>query len=457
MLVLSLKIRLSFVLAGTMLLLTTGSGFAQYRCLIDDGTDGGATSSGPNSLACGSQASANPPDPASPTFGFATAVGTLAKAEGDISTAVGTFATANGLGSSAFGASSKATGRLSTATGAYAEATSSQSTATGYHAIASGPAATATGQSAQATSLYATATGSASKALGYGSTATGYDSQAKGSTGEGGATATGMSSKALGDYSVSNGYSASAYGDNNTAVGAQAVTGGTSSNGFQNRANTALGSGASAGISADGQVNSTAVGAGAAANASNALALGSGAKANLDNSIAIGQGIVTDRTNQVKLGSATNTYTLSGVASDASRAEQVGVTHLVTTDGAGNLATSTFDIAALNDLPDNIAALDGRVGALESGFQNLGGEISETRTEARAGTALALATAGLRYDDRPGKMSLAGGFGHFKGQSGLALGLGYNTSEEFRMNAAVSATTGRGDVGVSVGASWTLN
>ncbi|RVA22784.1 hypothetical protein EN930_27220, partial [Mesorhizobium sp. M7A.F.Ca.CA.004.11.2.1] len=224
-----------------------------------------------------------------------------------------------------------------------------------------------------------------------------------------------MSSKALGDYSVSNGYSASAYGDNNTAVGAQAITGGTSINGFQNRANTALGSGASAGISADGQVNSTAVGAGAAANASNALALGSGAKANLDNSVAIGQGIVTDRTNQVKLGSATNTYTLSGVASDASRAEQVGVTHLVTTDGAGNLATSTFDIAALNDLPNNIAALDGRVGALESGFQNLGGEISETRTEARAGTALALATAGLRYDDRPGKLSLAGGFGHFKG------------------------------------------
>lgn len=63
----------------------------------------------------------------------------------------------------------------------------------------------------------------------------------------------------------------------------------------------------------------------------------------------------------------------------------------------------------------------------------------------------------MRYDDRPGKLSLAGGFGHFKGQSELALGLDYNTSEESRMNAAVSATTGRGDVGVSVEASWTLN
>ncbi|MEV8649990.1 YadA-like family protein [Mesorhizobium ciceri] len=64
---------------------------------------------------------------------------------------------------------------------------------------------------------------------------------------------------------------------------------------------------------------------------------------------------------------------------------------------------------------------------------------------------------GTGYDDRPEKLSIAGGFGHFKGQSGLALGLGYNTSEDFRLNAAVSATTSRGDVGVSVGASWTLN
>ncbi|WP_353044085.1 YadA-like family protein [Mesorhizobium sp. M1365] len=105
----------------------------------------------------------------------------------------------------------------------------------------------------------------------------------------------------------------------------------------------------------------------------------------------------------------------------------------------------------------NIALLDGRVSALEGGLQNLGEQVSENRSEARAGTALALATAGLRYDDRPGKLSLAGGFGHFKGQSGLALGLGYSTSLDLRLNAAVSASTSRGDVGVSVGASWTLN
>ncbi|MER8633736.1 YadA-like family protein [Mesorhizobium opportunistum] len=131
------------------------------------------------------------------------------------------------------------------------------------------------------------------------------------------------------------------------------------------------------------------------------------------------------------------------------------------TNNTNELAVHTTQIADLDTRvttnTTNITRIDGRVGALEAGFQGLGDQISENRTEARAGTALALATAGLRYDDRPEKLSLAGGFGHFKGQSGLALGLGYNTSEDFRLNAALSATTNHGDVGVSVGASWTLN
>ncbi|MER8583391.1 YadA-like family protein [Mesorhizobium sp. M0895] len=124
--------------------------------------------------------------------------------------------------------------------------------------------------------------------------------------------------------------------------------------------------------------------------------------------------------------------------------------------GSGRVLTAN---RLLEDMADVFVALahGGMALALESGFQDLGEQVSENRSEARAGTALALATAGLRYDDRPGKLSMAGGFGHFKGQSGLALGFGYSTSQDFRLNAAVSASTNRGDVGVSVGASWTLN
>ncbi len=312
-------------------------------------------------------------------------------------------------------------------------------------------------------------------------------------------------------YDVAVGYDADAFGQS-TAFGTGAKAG------FDNQIDpnmyhTAIGTGAEAGQGVNGLVLSTAVGFLAKSNASYATSLGSNAEANFTGSMALGSGVVTTRDNQVAIGNGNNTYTLVGINSQASKDAQGATKYLMTTDDAGNLAASTFNAAALEGLPEavaqnsssiatlnntvsghttqiqantdelashdirianntlfianhetritnntlQIAALDGRVGALEAGFQDLGGEISETRTEARAGTALALATAGLRYDDRPGKLSLAGGFGHFKGQSGLALGLGYNTSEEFRMNAAVSATTGRGDVGVSVGASWTLN
>ena len=105
----------------------------------------------------------------------------------------------------------------------------------------------------------------------------------------------------------------------------------------------------------------------------------------------------------------------------------------------------------------NIASLDGRVTALETGLGDLSSEIGENREEARGGTALALAAAGLRYDDRPEKLSIAGGVGHFKGLTGLSFGVGYATSDTFRINAAISGVPELGDVGVSAGVSWTLN
>ncbi len=313
------------------------------------------------------------------------------------------------------------------------------------------------------------------------------------------------------NYDVAVGYDADAFGQS-TAFGTGAKAG------FDNQIDpnmyhTAIGTGAEAGQGVNGLILSTAVGFLAKANASYATALGSNAEANFTGSMAFGSGVVATRDNQVAIGNGSNTYTLAGINSQASKDAQGATKYLMTTDDAGNLAASTFDVAAFEGLPATVAAqgtaittlnsavstntqkisdhtneladhetritnnttqissldtrvtanttnidlLDGRVGALESGFQDLGNQISENRAEARGGTALALATAGLRYDDRPGKLSLAGGFGNFKGQSGLALGLGYNPSVDFRLNGAVSATTSRGDVGVSLGASWTLN
>ena len=72
-------------------------------------------------------------------------------------------------------------------------------------------------------------------------------------------------------------------------------------------------------------------------------------------------------------------------------------------------------------------------------------------------SADALAATGLRYDDRPGKLSVAGGFGHYKGETGLAVGLGYTATNVFRLNVGVSGVPNQGNIGAFGGAAWTLN
>ena len=88
---------------------------------------------------------------------------------------------------------------------------------------------------------------------------------------------------------------------------------------------------------------------------------------------------------------------------------------------------------------------------------NLQSQIGDNQREARGGTALALAATGLRYDDRSGKVSVAGGFGTYKGEFGMALGIGYTVTNRFRFNAGVSGVPDQGNVGVFGSAAWTLN
>lgn len=87
-------------------------------------------------------------------------------------------------------------------------------------------------------------------------------------------------------------------------------------------------------------------------------------------------------------------------------------------------------------------------------------EISQARSDAAGGTALALAATGLRYVDTPGKYSVAGATAYYHDQMGLAFGVGH-TSEDgrWRLNAAVTAspTMTNPDVGVVAGVSVAIN
>lgn len=89
-------------------------------------------------------------------------------------------------------------------------------------------------------------------------------------------------------------------------------------------------------------------------------------------------------------------------------------------------------------------------------FSQLSGEIGEVRGEARQAAAIGLAASSLRFDDRPGKLSVALGGGIWRSEAALAFGAGY-TSENGRMRANLTGTAAGGHVGVGAGVSITLN
>ena len=325
-------------------------------------------------------------------------------------------------------------GNFACGTNANAAGTGSSNTAIGNNSDAQGfnSSNTATGNGAHAfgTNSSNTATGAAADANGDGSfnTATGDGAQAFGANSRN--SATGLQANASGNFSgnLAMGTGADAHGDgtinaaiNNTAIGTAAHATGA---------------------------NSTAIGTAAFATGANASALGNGAKATFANSTAIGNGATATRANQQMFGTDSNTYTMAGINTAASRAAQAGPTSIVTSDTAGNLAARSFADLGLASQSD-ISGINGRLDALN-------GRINDVNREARGGIALALAASGLQFDTRPGKVSLSGGYGNFKGESGFAVGLGYAVSESMRFNAAFTAVR-QGDIGARVGASWTLN
>ena len=307
--------------------------------------------------------------------------------------------------------------------------------------FACGTSANAAGVDLNGVSSANTAIGNNSDAQGAGSANTANGSHALAFGTNSGNTATGSHANASGNesFNTANGSLANAQGDSssNAASGLRANASGVGSQ------NIAMGAGADA--HGDG-TNNVAIGNAAQATGANSSALG--AQATFANSTAIGNGATATRANQQMFGTATNTYTMAGVATAASRAAQVGPTQIVTSDAGGNLATRSLADLGFASQSD-ISGINGRLDALN-------GRINDVNREARGGIALALAASGLQFDTRPGKVSVSGGYGNFKGQSGFAVGLGYAVSESMRFNAAFTAAQ-QGDIGARVGASWTLN
>lgn len=101
---------------------------------------------------------------------------------------------------------------------------------------------------------------------------------------------------------------------------------------------------------------------GATVAADNGSAYGAGATVNAGhtNAAAFGAGATTDRANQQVFSTKTNTYTMPGITSGASKAAQGAPTHLVTSNGAGDLAAqsiSELGIAKQRDVDENTSGV----------------------------------------------------------------------------------------------------
>ncbi|KAB1069517.1 YadA-like family protein [Methylobacterium planeticum] len=114
-------------------------------------------------------------------------------------------------------------------------------------------------------------------------------------------------------------------------------------------------------------------------------------------------------------------------------------------------------------IEQQVGQLDRRVGSLEERVVGLGSavsglsrEVGNAKLEARRAAAVGLAAASLRFDDRPGKLSLAAGGGVWRGEGAGAFGLGYTLPDGSARLNATGATTGR-DFGFGAGASFTLD
>ena len=218
------------------------------------------------------------------------------------------------------------------------------------------------------------------------------------------------------------GHSAAYYGVNDGGVqgGNYAGEGATGSNSLAAGVNT-VASGA----------NSTALGNGATASGAGSTALGNGAIATGANSVALGAGSIASEDNTVSVGAPGSERRITNVAPGINGTDAV-----------------------------NVNQLDQLAGSFQNQIGGLQNAIGDTLDKAYAGTSAAMAVAGLRYDDRPGKISAAVATAYYHSQMGIAIGVGA-TSEDgrWRVNAGITTTPllNKPDVGAVVGLEHTFN
>src|SRR5690606_42154413 len=170
---------------------------------------------------------------------------------------------------------------------------------------------------------------------------------------------------------------------------------------------------------------------------------GNASSATGDGAVAIGDGAVASRAGQIAHGNNGSSYTLAGLASDASNQAQQGAVRLVTTDLGGNLGALDLAVTALRGLGGRVGALEGQVVALDAAI------VRQAR-RADAGIAAAMALGGTVM---PPDMTVAISFNlaTYRGQQGFSGAIVARVSDHVWVSGGVAASTVRGTTGGRAG------
>jgi autotransporter adhesin len=200
-------------------------------------------------------------------------------------------------------------------------------------------------------------------------------------------------------------------------------------------------------------IASSSVSGPAAATGSNSFAAGAGAKATGSDSTALGDRAQASGTAALALGSQANAAANNSVAlganAEASRDNTVSV-------GAPGSERQVVNVAAGMQGTDavNVNQLNAAVAGTNQQISGLQGQINNVAKGANAGTAAAMAVAGLPQPTQPGKTMVALAGARYGGQSGAAFGASYVTQNNRFVVKLSGNTSTNGNVGVVAGAGF---
>jgi len=161
-------------------------------------------------------------------------------------------------------------------------------------------------------------------------------------------------------------------------------------------------------------------------NGSKGVAMGANARAEATNSVALGAGSVADRADTVSVGAAGQERQITNVA-------------------AGTAATDAVNVSQMNDA---------RTQAVNTANAYTDHRFDSAQRDAYAGSASALAMAGLPQSVFAGKGMVALGGGTYGGESALAVGVSRVTQSGKWVFKGGATTNTRGEVGATVGAGF---